>query len=77
MHGRSISPFDRTSILGLACVSIPTARSSAKPAVQSAPAEVCVVTLHSQAVTILIDVAAMIIATTRDGSSASTFGTPG
>jgi len=55
MHHRRISPFKRTSILGLVCVSILTACSSAKPAVQSAPPEVGVVTLHSQAVTITTD----------------------
>jgi membrane fusion protein (multidrug efflux system) len=55
MHIRSISPFRRTSMLGLVCVSILTACSSAKPAVQSAPPEVGVVTLHSQAVTITTD----------------------
>ena len=56
MHNRSISPFHRTSILGLVCVSILAACSSAKPAAHSAPApEVGVVTLHSQAVTITTD----------------------
>jgi membrane fusion protein (multidrug efflux system) len=60
MHNRSISPFHRTSILGLGlglvCVSILAACSSAKPAAHSAPPpEVGVVTLHSQAVTITTD----------------------
>jgi membrane fusion protein (multidrug efflux system) len=55
MHHRSISPFNRTSILGLVCVSILTACSSANPAVQSAPPEVGVVTLHPQPVTITTD----------------------
>src|ERR1700736_3788179 len=58
MHNRSISPFRRTSILGLVCVSILTACSSAKPAVHSTPPEVGVVTLHSQAVTITPDLPA-------------------
>jgi|SRR5882672_1817749 len=55
MHNRSNSPFHRTSIFGLVCVSMLTACSSAKPAVQSAPPEVGVVTLHSQSVTITTD----------------------
>jgi membrane fusion protein, multidrug efflux system len=55
MHHRSISPFNRSSILGLVCVSILTACSSAKPTVQSAPPEVGVVTLHPQPVTITTD----------------------
>jgi membrane fusion protein (multidrug efflux system) len=57
MHNRSISLFHRTSILGLGlvCASIFAACSSAKPAAHSAPPEVGVVTLHSQAVTITTD----------------------
>ena len=55
MHHRSISPINRTSILALVYVSILTACSSAKPAVQSAPPEVGVVTLHPQPVTITTD----------------------
>jgi len=56
MHHRSISLVHRTSILGLVCVSIVAACSSAKPAAHSAPPpEVGVVTLHSQAVTITTD----------------------
>ena len=57
MHKRSISPFHRTTIpgLGLVCISILAACSSAKPAAHSAPPEVGVVTLHSQAETITTD----------------------
>jgi len=55
MHNRRISPLHRTSILGLVCGSILAACSSAKPAAHSTPPEVGVVTLHSQPVTITID----------------------
>jgi membrane fusion protein (multidrug efflux system) len=55
MHNRSISPFLRTSILSLVCVSILAACSSANPAPHSTPPEVGVATLHSQAVTITTD----------------------
>ena len=55
MRNRRISPFHRTSILGLVCGSILAACSSAKPAAHSTPPEVGVVTLHSQPVTITTD----------------------
>jgi membrane fusion protein (multidrug efflux system) len=53
MHNRRISPFDRTSILGLVCGSILAACSSGKSAAPpNPPPEVGVVTLHPQPVTI-------------------------
>ncbi|MEA3133390.1 MAG: rane fusion protein multidrug efflux system [Gammaproteobacteria bacterium] len=55
MHNRRILSFHRTSILGLVCVAILAACSSAEPAAHSEPPEVGVVTLHSQAVTITTD----------------------
>jgi membrane fusion protein (multidrug efflux system) len=55
MHNRRILSFHRSSILGLVCVAIVAACSSAKPAAHSEPPEVGVVTLHSQAVTITTD----------------------
>src|SRR5258708_2287989 len=56
MHNRRISPFHRTSILGLVCGSILAACSSGKSAVPpNPPPEVGVVTLHPQPVTITTD----------------------
>jgi membrane fusion protein (multidrug efflux system) len=56
MHNRRISPFDRTSILGLVCGSILAACSSGRTATPpSPPPEVGVVTLHPQPVTITTD----------------------
>jgi len=56
MHNRRISPFDRTSILGLVCGSILAACSSGKSAAPpNPPPEVGVVTLHPQPVTITTD----------------------
>jgi membrane fusion protein (multidrug efflux system) len=56
MHNRRISPFHRTSILGLVCSSILAACSSGKTAaLPNPPPEVGVVTLHPQPVTITTD----------------------
>jgi membrane fusion protein (multidrug efflux system) len=56
MHNRRISPFHRTSILGLVCGSILAACSSGNSAVPpNPPPEVGVVTLHPQPVTITTD----------------------
>jgi membrane fusion protein (multidrug efflux system) len=56
MHNRRISPFHRTSILGLVCGSILAACSSGRTATPpNPPPEVGVVTLHPQPVTITTD----------------------
>jgi len=62
MHNRGISPFHRTSILGLVCGSILAACSSTEPAAQSTPPEVGVVTLHPQPVTITTDLPGRMVA---------------
>ena len=63
MHNRRISPFDRTSILGLVCGSILAACSSGKSAAPlNAPPEVGVLTLHPQPVTITIDLPGRMVA---------------
>jgi membrane fusion protein (multidrug efflux system) len=63
MQNRRISPFDRTSILGLVCGSILAACSSGRTAAPpNTPPEVGVVTLHPRRVTITTDLPGRMVA---------------